>query len=100
MNTVIQLVTHTVVTDVLGQQVQVPLCREVFAEELPVRMSEFFAAGQQGIKPQRVFKMWSDEYADEQHLSYEGVTHRIYRVYRDTKARKTELYCEVRIGDD
>ncbi len=100
MNTTIQLIEHTVLTDALGQQARVPAYREVFAEEMPVRMSEFFAAGQQGIKPQRAFRVWEEEYASEQHLQHEGVSYRIYRVYRDVRARKTELYCEVSVGAD
>ena len=98
MNAVIELVTHQIATDNLGQQTKIPVYREVFAEELPVRMSEFFAAGQQGIKPQLAVKVWSEEYADEEHLRYDNVTYRIYRVYKDPKLRKTELYCEVRVG--
>ncbi|HSW63729.1 MAG TPA: phage head closure protein [Dissulfurispiraceae bacterium] len=98
MNTVIELVTHQVASDNLGQQSKIPVYREVFAEELPVRMSEFFAAGQQGIKPQLAVRVWTDEYAGEEHLKHHGVTYRIYRVYKDPKLRKTELYCEVRVG--
>lgn len=99
-STAIELITVSVSDDELGQQLPLRTYRQVFAEELPVRMSEFFAAGQQGIKPQLALKVWSGEYADEQHLRYDNVTYRIYRVYKDPKLRKTELYCEVSIGGD
>lgn len=98
MNIVIELVTFAVTTDELGQQTKTHSFREVFAEALPVRMSEFFAAGQQGIKPQHAFRIWSMEYADEEHLRHDNKEYRVYRVYRDPKTRKTELYCEVRVG--
>lgn len=94
----IELVRDTVAVDELGQQTVTPSFRQVFAEELPVRMSEFFAGGQQGIKPQLALKVWSGEYAGEEHLRHDGVTYRIYRIYKDPKLRKTELYCEVRVG--
>lgn len=97
---VIELISDTVTVDELGQQTTTPSFRQVFAEELPVRMSEFFAAGQQGIKPQIAVKVWSEEYTGEERLRYEGVIYRIYRIYKDAKLRKTELYCEVRVGGD
>lgn len=98
MNALIELGAFGIVEDELKQQSKVPVYRSIFAEELPIRMSEFHVAAQMGIKAERAYRVWEMEYAGEQMLRADGVVYRIYRVYRDTKAGKTELYCEVRLG--
>lgn len=100
MNSLIELGTLRVIEDDLRQQKRVPVYRTLYAEELPVRMSEFHAAAQHGLKPACAYRIWSVEYMGELLLRVDGQVYDVYRIYKDPKSGKTELYCEVRVGGD
>lgn len=91
---VIQLVTVTIELDALRQEIEVPSEREVFANKRSVSQSEFFNAGQSGLKPQYLFEIRLSEYAGEDQLIFNGTLYSIYRTYE--KGENVELYCEVR----
>lgn len=98
MNEVINLITYAETQDDLKQTVRTPQYRQVFAEEGDPFGEEFARAGQIGIKPRKVFKIWALEYEGEKDLQHYDATYSIYRTYENKKTGKTELYCEVRIG--
>lgn len=100
-NKTIQLVSSTYTQDDIGQQIETPTYRKVYAKLKPVPQSEFFAAGQTGIKPSAAFVIRTGEYKKETKLRYpatdSGTVYTIYRTY-DTVDEMTELYAEVRAG--
>lgn len=69
----------------------------VFADKEPIRQNEFMAAGQIEIRPAVMFLVLTREYGDQKKLIFDGDTYTVYRKY-DRDDRKTELYCEVRLG--
>lgn len=101
MNEVVELITYTETQDALKQVIRTPAYREVFAEEKPIYSDEFFRAGQNNIKPRVMFEVHTHEYDGEEELRRGGdggEIYHIYRIFKNIKTMRTELYCEVRIG--
>ncbi|WP_097073797.1 phage head closure protein [Ureibacillus xyleni] len=93
---VISLVNVTITKDDLLQEIEVKSNREVFANKKSIAQSEFFNAGQTGIKPEYQFVIRVSDYDNEKELIYNNKTYLIYRTYE--KGENIELYCEVRVG--
>ncbi|MDM5333432.1 phage head closure protein [Ureibacillus composti] len=93
---VVKLISTSFTVDELFQEVEAKTEREVFADKRSASQSEFFNAGQIGLKPQYVFTIRLSEYADETELVYNGKTYSIYRTYE--KGENIELHSEVRVG--
>ena len=93
---VIKLITVSFKLDELAQQIEVKNERTVFANKKNVSQSEFFNAGQVGLKPQYLFEIRLSEYGGEGELVFNNKSYSIYRTYE--KGENIELYCEVRVG--
>lgn len=79
----------------IGQRVQGGYAeKEVFAKRASVSQSEFFTAGQNGLKPDCMFLVYTFEYGGETHVKHNGIVYTIYRTY--VNGDNIELYCEVR----
>lgn len=74
-----------------------PAYLKVLADKLPIAQSEFFAAGQNDIRPTSLFVVWAFEYNGETQIRHAGHVYSVYRTY-PRKDDKIELYCEVRRG--
>lgn len=94
---VINLITVTIVEDELGNQLEQETTRQVFANEFSVSSSEFYDANNQGLKPEKVFEMYSFEYQDEPKFQHEGIEYTIIRT--QTKGEKIRLTGEKVIGN-
>lgn len=70
---------------------------DVYARVESVSASEFFDAGQNGLKPEYRFTVSAWEYGDEEELSYNGRIYSIYRTYRRS-LDLIELYAERKVG--
>ncbi|MDD9148156.1 phage head closure protein [Sporolactobacillus sp. CQH2019] len=98
MNYILFFPVITETTDELGQPTQtVDYSRQIFCDRKPIPQSEFFAGGQQGIKPEICLIVGQFDYQNEQTVKFEGVVYSIYRKY-ETHDETIELYCEVRSG--
>ena len=73
------------------------LRREVFCEVESITQREFFAASQQGFKPEYKLTIWADEYNGELTAIYKDKTYKIYRTFSRT-ADKIELYITQKAG--
>lgn len=98
----IVLISKTVTgTDALAQPVTTETRTSVLATEVPVSRSEFFAAGQIGIKPEYEFIVHPADYSGqtEIEITKDGNTVRL-KVYRTYESRpdELELYCEQAVG--
>lgn len=69
----------------------------IFCGELAVRSSEFYSANQQGIMPQKVLLIHSDEYDYQEKCVYEDVQYIVYRTYKRADGF-TEIYLTQRLG--
>lgn len=89
---VIYLITETITSDSIGNQVKTPSERMVYANEFSVGASEFYAAAQTDLKPERSFEVYAFEYQGETRLKHDGVTYKIIRT--QGKGEKLRLTCE------
>jgi SPP1 family predicted phage head-tail adaptor len=98
MNDILYLPVVTTVIDDLNQEIETTeYTKLVFCEKESASRNEFFSAGQNGLKPQYVFIIYTLEYNDEDSLKYKDKTFQVYRTY-ERKDECIELYCEVRAG--
>lgn len=71
--------------------------REIICEVESIGHKEFFAASQQGLKPEYKLTVWADEYQGESTVIYNGETYKIYRSFRRNTDRM-ELYITRKAG--
>ena len=88
----------TTVRDELNQAEEIEtFTKRVFCEKKPVAQSEFFSAGQSGIKAAQVLVVSIFDYVNEKKVKYKDKVYSIYRTY-ERSDEKIELYCEVKAG--
>lgn len=91
----IKLISVTNSANNIGDPIEAETEREVPAEEESVRQSEFYQAAATGLRPEKVFKMWSGEYNNEPKLEHNGVTYTIIRTFTSVKDKRIiELICQ------
>ena len=93
----ITLVSDEVVIGDRGVQTTLRTRVNVYAKVSSVSASEFYDAGQAGLKPAFQFIIFADEYTGQQDVEYMGIMYRVYRTYRRSKD-KLELYVEAKAG--
>ena len=75
--------------------------REVFANELSVRQSEFYQAAVAGLKPELIFEVHDFEYDNDKKVRYpagvDGVEYSIIRAYKNKKGN-VELVISTHVG--
>jgi len=86
------LISITISEDDIGNQMETPSERLVFAEELVLGSYEFYNAATTGIRPTKKFEIYTREYFGEDRLKHKGINFRIIRT--ETKGEKTSLSCE------
>ena len=96
----IKLIAITIKEDDIGNQVPVEIATEVWAEETGIRQSEFYAAAVAGLKPERTFVIWANEYSGQTKIEADGVKYKLIRAYNNpSKSEMVELVCEKVVGD-
>jgi len=85
----------TVTEDAIGNQVQTETTTEVWAEETGIRQSEFYNAAVAGLRPERTFVIWANEYSGQTKIEAAGVKYKLIRAYNNpSKSEMIELVCE------
>lgn len=85
--------------DDLGQiEIDAKYERMVFCKKQSVPQSEFFDAGQSGIKAECVLIVNTFDYHYERKVKYKDTVFDIYRRY-DRPDERTELYCMVKANE-
>ena len=99
-NLKIKLVSITVTDDDIGNQVETETTNEVWAEETGVRQSEFYNAAVAGLRPERTFVIWANEYSGQTRIEADGVKYKLIRAYNNpSKSEMIELVCERVVAD-
>lgn len=80
-----------------GNDVGKVIDRLVFCNESLIYSSEFYNAGQMGIKPEKLIVIDSEEYNDESVVKFNEIKYNIYRVYPRSDGF-TELFCNKKAG--
>lgn len=100
LNDILFFPITTTIEDELGQkEINEDFSRQVFCEKKSIAQSEFFAAGQRGIKAAVCLVVYTQDYQEELKLKYRNKIYNIYRVY-ERSDEKIELYCEVKASGD
>ena len=95
---VIKLISYTSAQDTDGVwRDNVKTEKEVFCQVTSVTRAEFFAGGQNGLKPEYCFILFFGDYDGQNELEYNGVTYSIYRSYYG-RNDDVELYAEKKVG--
>ncbi|MFJ8529639.1 phage head closure protein [Bacillus sp. NPDC094106] len=98
MNDILFFPEITTVEDDLGQKEEIEtFSKQVFCKKKSVPQTEFFQAGQSGIKPKCALIVYTLDYQEEQKVKYREKEYSIYRTY-ERNDEKIELYCEVKAG--
>lgn len=99
MNSVakISLISKSYTIDSVGNPVPTTTKKDVYAYVSSVNQSEFFKAGQQGLKPYACYTVRLTEYHDEDEIEVGSKKLTVYRTYNRTDGR-VELYTQERKG--
>lgn len=89
---VIYLISVTITYDEIGNPIETITERKVYANERAVGSTDFYNAAVTGLRPSRVFEIYSFEYKGEERLKHNGVTYRI--IQAPGKGEKVYLTCE------
>jgi len=89
---VIYLISVTITEDEIGNQIETPVERMVYANEYSVSANEYYNAAVVGLRPSKTFEIYSFEYQNEGKLKHNNVLYRIIRA--ETRGEKTRLVCE------
>ena len=77
----------------MGDIIETPVEREVFADKQSIRQSEFYQAAATGLRPELMFVVRSVDYNGEQKLKYNDKEYAVIRTY-DKDGELTELICQ------
>lgn len=91
-NQIVELISTTVSPDEIGNQLERPDHRKVYANEFSVGYADFSNAALSGLRPEKIFEVYTFEYRGEERLLHGSMTYRIVRV--DGRGDKTRLMCE------
>lgn len=99
-NLKVKLISVTVTEDAIGNQVPTETATDVWAEETGVRQSEFYNAAVAGLRPERTFVIWANEYSGQTRIEADEIKYKLIRAYNNpSKSEMIELVCE-RVGAD
>jgi SPP1 family predicted phage head-tail adaptor len=90
---VISLISITTTENAMGDSVETPVKRTVYADKQSIRQSEFYQAAATGLRPEIMFVIRSIDYNQEPKLEYNSKTYSIIRTY-DKDGELTELVCQ------
>lgn len=72
---------NLVETIVKGEPIQLYEWREVYANRKSIRQSEFYQAGNIGLKPELMFEVHNFEFNNDEKVRYNGKEYFIIRTY-------------------
>lgn len=96
LNDVAELLQEQIVKTSLGQERKSFVANEVFCKKKSITRTEYFTAGQSGLRPSAMFKVHLLDYDEELYIRYDQKIYSIYRTFENGDF--IELYCEVRSG--
>lgn len=89
---VIHLISSAISADSIGKQIETDTERKVYANEYSVCFGEYYNAALSGLRPAKMFEIYTFDYRDEAKLRHNST---IYRIIRSQgRGEKTILTCE------
>ena len=94
-NSQVKLISVTYTEDEVGNQIPAETFTEVWAEVTGIRQSEFYNAAIAGLRPERTFVVWANEYSGQTKIEADGVKYKLIRAFNNpAKSEMMELVCE------
>lgn len=90
---VIKLISVATTENSMGDVIETPTEREVFADKQSIRQTEFYQAAATGLRPELMFVVRSVDYDGEQKLKHNNKEYTIIRTY-DKDGELIELICQ------
>ena len=97
-NDTCSLIKQSYTFDSIGQQIPVESKTTVFCDVSSISRSEWFNAGQSGLKPEIMFTIFRGDYNGERIVEYDGHRYSVYRSYAPADSDNLELYAEAEVG--
>ena len=94
---IITLIGTAYTQNASGQHIPAETRRDIFCNLTSVSASEFFAAGEEGLRKEYRAIVFALEYNGEQLAELDGKRYSIYRTYRSSGDR-LELYLGIKVG--
>ncbi|MCM1273197.1 MAG: phage head closure protein [Clostridium sp.] len=98
MDDAITLVKTSKASDDIGNIVNDVAKKDVLCRVKSVDRTEFYRAGQLGMKAAYKFTLFKGDYDDEELVIYKGKPYIIYRTYEVPDTDDMELYAKVKEG--
>lgn len=98
MDDEIILIKETFRQDKIGNAIADTQRKPVFCKVKSIDRTEFYQAGQKGLKPAYKFTMFKGDYEGEQLVEYHGVNYAVYRSYEIPDSDDLELYVKDKEG--
>ncbi|MCK9326514.1 MAG: hypothetical protein M0P69_13570 [Bacteroidales bacterium] len=92
-NDTLYLVTNTRIINALGDTIETPTKRLVYADQLSIGQAEFYQAAATGLRPELKFEIMAEEYLGEIEIEYNSKSYSIIRTYKKGLDR-IELTCQ------
>lgn len=86
--------------DDIGQPINTEEKVKIFCEVGSITRAEWNAAAVNGFKPSIRLTVNAFEYDGELDIEFNGKRYSVYRTYTEMESNKTELYLELKVGDD
>lgn len=80
----INLISSSWIKDKNGVNRKIETSRTVYCNVSSVSQSEFFQAGQMGLKPEYRFTMFFYDYLNEEIIEYNGTRYTVYRTFHSS----------------
>ena len=94
---VIDLIALTYTKDEIGQDIASRTSRQIYANEFYLSAGEVYAAGAQGLKPERQYQVRAFDYQDEELLVADGIEFTVIRA--DRRGEWTRLTCQRHVAN-
>ena len=96
-NDVITLITLSYAQNDYGVQIPTETTKDIYCDVKSISQTEFYAAGESGLKPELRFDVFAYDYSGEKLIEYNGNRYAVYRTYQRSN-NVLELYTERKVG--
>lgn len=92
----VNLISSTNTVNNMGDVIEVPVSKEVYANKQSIRQTEFYQATATGLRPELMFIIHSIDYNQESKLEYPVGSNKLYTIIRtyEKNGELIELICQ------
>ncbi len=98
-NDVITLISKTYTRNAYGVEIPAETEHDIYCDVKSISQREFYAAGENGFKPELRFDVFAYDYNGEDLIEYNGNRYTVYRTFQSSN-NVLELYTERKTGTE